>query len=44
MSKQEVLITPYDEMMDILACSAIDAGGKQKGSHLTQTEMLFDVV
>jgi hypothetical protein len=44
MSKQEVLVTPYGEMMDMLACSAIDAGGKQKGSHLTQSEMFFDVI
>lgn len=44
MSKREVLITPFGEMMDMLACSAIDAGAKQKGKQLTQEEMFFDII
>lgn len=43
MSKREVLITPFGEMMDMIACSAIDNGAKQKGNRLTQSEMFFDV-
>ena len=43
MSKEEVLITPYAEMMDMLACSAIDAGASQKKKKLTMEEILFEV-
>ena len=29
MSKQEILVTPYGEMLDMLACSAIDSGNAE---------------
>ena len=43
MSKEEILITPYGEMMDMLACSYIDAGASQKKRKLTMEEILFEV-
>lgn len=30
MDKREILVTPYAEMLDMLACLAIDNGAKQK--------------
>ena len=44
MCKREVLVTPYGEMLDMLACSYIDAGTKQKKRKLTQEQMFFDVI
>jgi len=44
MSKAEVLVTPYGEMMDMLACSAIDAGAKQKKEKLSMEQILFDIM
>jgi hypothetical protein len=38
MSKREILITPYGEMMDMLACLSIDEGTavpKKKTRHIT---------
>lgn len=44
MSKEEILVTPYGEMLDMLACSAIDAGANQKKEKLSQEQMFFDVL
>lgn len=44
MSKQEVLVTPYGEMMDMLNCSVIDAGAKQKAEKLSREQIMFDVL
>jgi len=44
MTKQEVLVTPYGEMIDMLNCSAIDAGAKQKAQKLTQEQILFEIL
>lgn len=44
MSKQEVLVTPYGEMIDMLNCSAIDNGAKQKKAQLTQEQILFELL
>lgn len=41
MSKEEVLITPYGEMIDMLNCQAIDNGAKQKEPKVTQEEIWF---
>lgn len=45
MSKQEILVTPYAEMLDMLACLAIDNGAKQKTEKkkLSQFDQLFNV-
>ncbi len=44
MSKQEILVTPFSEMLDMLACSAIDQGGaKQKKEELTPYQKFFCV-
>lgn len=44
MTKQEVLVTPYGEMCDMLNCAAIDNGARQKKDKLTQEQILFDVI
>lgn len=41
MSKREVLVTPYGEMLDMLSCFAIDAGASQEKDPLTQEQMFF---
>ena len=41
MSKREILITPYGEMLDMLACSAIDAGASQKKEKPTMEQIIF---
>lgn len=43
MSKREILITPYGEMCDMLACSAIDNGASQKKPKKTMEEILFNL-
>lgn len=43
MSKQEILVTPFGEMLDMLACFAIDNGASQKKPKLTQEQMFFGV-
>ena len=44
MTKKEVLVTPYGEMMDMIACMNIDAGAKQKKEELTQEQILFELM
>ncbi len=44
MSKREILVTPYGEMLDMLACFAIDAGAKQKKKELSQYDMFFNIL
>lgn len=41
MSKREIYWTSYDEMLDMIACMAIENGAKQK-KHISQEEILFD--
>lgn len=43
MSKPEILVTPYGEMLDMLACSAIDQGAKQKRKPLSMESILFSL-
>lgn len=43
MSKREILVTPYGEMLDMLACSAIDAGAKQKEPKMKMEDILFSL-
>lgn len=44
MSKREILVTPYGEMLDMLACSAIDNGASQKKPKLTMEDILFKIL
>jgi len=43
MSKREILVTPYGEMLDMLACFAIDAGASQKKKKKSQYDLFFNV-
>lgn len=43
MGKREILVTPYGEMLDMLACSAIDAGASQKKPKMKMEEILFEL-
>jgi len=45
MDKREILVTPYAEMLDMLACLAIDNGAKQKTEKkkLSQFDQMFNV-
>jgi len=43
MTKQEVLVTPYSEMLDMLACQMIDNGAKQKREKLSMEQILFEL-
>lgn len=45
MSKREILATPYEEMLDMLACLAIDNGASQKKEKFKpkQFDQLFSV-
>lgn len=45
MSKREILVTPYAEMLDMLACLAIDNGAKQKAQKkkITQFNQMLNV-
>lgn len=43
MSKQEILCTPYGEMLDMLACHSIYEGGvkpKKKKHHMSMEDFL----
>jgi len=41
MSKREILVTPYGEMLDMLACFAIDSGASQKKEKPTMEQIIF---
>lgn len=45
MGKREILATPYEEMLDMLACLAIDNGARQKAEKkkLSQFDQFFNV-
>lgn len=41
MSKQEILITPYGEMLDMLACFQIDSGAAEPKKKKMSMEEIF---
>lgn len=43
MSKREILATPYGELMDMLACFAIDGGASQKKAKPSMETILFEL-
>lgn len=42
MTKREIYWTRYGEMLDMIACMAIENGAKQK-KEMTQEQILFDM-
>lgn len=44
MTKEEVLVTPFGEMTDMLNCQAIDNGAKQKSEKLSMEQILFEMI
>jgi len=44
MSKREVLVTPWGEMMDYLACFSIEAGASQKKKEMSKYDMFFSIM
>lgn len=43
MGKREILVTPYGELLDMLACFAIENGATQKGRGLTTEDKFFNI-
>lgn len=41
MSKREILVTPYGEMLDMLACFAIDSGSAEPKKKKMSMEEIF---
>lgn len=41
MSKREILVTPYGEMLDMLVCSQIDSGAAEPKKKKMSMEEIF---